>query len=224
MDLTLMMRQKNTMVTDFKTLRTLDVFVGNEVVNLKREQGGMGLELSAVNWFIEDGSRDVLLNILSFIFDLFERKMPEYELWLFSGHSAWQPDTRVVRYRRLWGSLKARGLEVSGGQRSKDYIVERNGGVKFFGALRLPDLSVENILKLMIEERCSYVVVLPSNFDVETIVREGWSGRVIEDVSFFRRVSDCGGLIVKYFGEFDDRERGFLSIGRLELVQALWSD
>ncbi|NWA29216.1 hypothetical protein HX866_30460 [Pseudomonas gingeri] len=212
------------MTTSIKTLRVFDAFIDNEVINFKRELEAEMFAISATSWLVEEGGYGGLLATLNFIFELIEREVPGHEMWLFVGQSAWQPDTRIVRYRELWGSLKSRGLEVLGEQFPQSYAGEGNGKVKFFGALRLSRLSVESVLRLMLGERSSYVAVLPSGFDIELALSIGWSGSFAEDLSFLHRVSECGGLLFKCVGEFDDRERGFVSVGQLESMQALWEN
>lgn len=125
------------------------------------------------------------------------------------------PPSKVV------GALKSRGYEVVGGSNSQEYIVEEEGKIKFFGALRLSKMSIGTVANVLEAERCSYVVALPKGFNVQVALDKGWSGDVEEDLSFHYLLSEKQGLLFKKVGEFDDGERGFISVGSSELIRVL---
>lgn len=66
-----------------------------------------------------------------FIWKLIAEKLSGYDVLLFIGDSAWQPDTRVVRYRKLWRVLSYRGGEIVGGSHPQESIVEANVKITF---------------------------------------------------------------------------------------------
>lgn len=219
--LTLTTSLENTMTIKVKILNAPDISVRNEVLNLRCMQEQTGRILSAASFLIAGSGRESLSYVLSFIFQVVGERMPKYDIWLLIGHSAWQPDTRITRYRKLWGGLKARGVEVLGDSRSQEIVVEIDGKLKFFGATCLSISSIDTVVDALLEERCSYLVAAPQNFDVSRALKVGWSGELSEDLSFFGCVFQLGGLVLKLIGEFDDFESGFVSVGSPEVVGRL---
>lgn len=210
---TLMTKPEIIMTTDIKVASAPDLLVSNDVFNIRCAKKREGWGLSVASFLTAGTSSESVSSVLSYLYELTEKKLPSYDLWFFIGNSAWQPDTRIIRHRKLWGPLKFRGYEVVGGSNSQECIVEAEGKIKFFGALHLSKLSIETVANVLEGERCSYVVALPSGFDVKVILDKGWSGDIEEDLSLCCLISESQGLLFKRIGDFDDGERGFISIG-----------
>jgi hypothetical protein len=219
--LTLTTKLEIIMTIEIQILSTPDISVDNEVINLHRTHTSAGGVLSAASFLVAGSSRDSLVFVLDFICEIITKKIPEYEVWLFLGNSAWQPDTRIVRYRKLWEALKSRGLEILGGSRSQEIVVEADGKLKFFGALRLSEQSVGTVVNALLDERCSYIAALPKEFDIQSALEVGWSGGVTGDSDFLYHVCESEGLLFKRVGEFDDCDKGFVSIGLPGLIEQL---
>ncbi len=77
------------------------------------------------------------------------------------------------------------------------------------------------MIELIVKERCSYIILVPENFEIKTILSLGWSGSLTEDLNVFHEVYKAGGLLFKGMGEFDDPEWGFLSIGLPETIKKI---
>ncbi len=219
---TLTMKPEITMTIDIKILSAPNIFIPNEVFNIDRPQGGGGESISVASFMVAESSSSSLALVLNYIFSLIEKKLLGYDIWFFVGSSAWQPDTRVVRYRKLWGALSFRGNEVVGGSELQERMVEADGRLKFLGAVRLSRNSVESLVKILEVERCSYIAALPSGCDVQSILDVGWSGNVSDDLDFYYLIREKKGLLFKRIGEFDDGERGFLSTGSSEVMGGLF--
>ncbi|WP_335945380.1 hypothetical protein [Pseudomonas sp. G166] len=209
------------MTTDIKVESAPDLLVNNEVFNIRCARKREGEVLSVASFLTAGASCELVSSVLNYLYELIEKKLPDYDLWLFIGSSAWQPDTRIVRHRKLWGALKSRGYEIVGGSNSQEYIVEEEGKIKFFGALRLSKMSIGTVANVLEAERCSYVIALPKGFNVQVALDKGWSGDVEEDLSFHYLLSEKQGLLFKKVGEFDDGERGFITVGSSELIRVL---
>ncbi|WP_440467009.1 hypothetical protein ACKI1H_28015 [Pseudomonas sp. YH-1] len=200
------------MTTDIFIKSCPDVFSDNDIVKIG--SSGRPKGKLAVASFLRGGAREgSVFFVLEFLFDLIKRKYPRHEFWLFVTNSTWQKDTRVVRYRGLWGSLKFRGFELKGNDLEQEFLVDKDGEVKFFCATRLSRISLSDVVKLVLEERCSYVLAVPDGFDVNCALRIGWSGVVQDDLTYMEYVAFSGGVVLKPLGEFDDPESGFLCFG-----------
>lgn len=203
-------------------LSTSDISKNNEVINVPCARENDDVTLSAASYLIaKKEAHESLVTVLGFLFKLLSERFSQYNIWLFIGNSASQPDTRIVRYRKMWGALKHRGLEILGASDLQETIVSVNGGIKFFGALRLSELSIETVINVLLDERCSYIAALPEGFDFQCALNRGWSGEISEDLDYFYCLCKKHGLLLKRIGEFDDCERGFVSIALPELIRKL---
>ncbi|QXI51360.1 hypothetical protein [Pseudomonas alvandae] len=105
-----MMSQAITMITEIKTNSSENAFQDNDVIHLGRAVNSDECSLSAISWTTAGRSWQIQLHILKTLYTGFKSAIPEQNIWLFMGSYSWQPDNRITRHRRLWGSLKARGV------------------------------------------------------------------------------------------------------------------
>ncbi|WP_148060148.1 hypothetical protein [Pseudomonas frederiksbergensis] len=208
------------MTIDIQVLSVADISTSNNVLDVGQVDRGT---LSAASFLVVGKLKVSLVDTLGFLFDLVSLKTQRYEIWLFLGNSAWQPDTRIVRYHKLWGALRLRGVEILGGSDSQELAVEGGGGVKFFGAVRLSKSSIVSAINAISDERCSYIVALPDEAEVKTILEVGWSGDIAKDVDFLYYICEKNSLIFKAVGAFDDFERGFVSVATPSVMRQFLS-
>ena len=212
------------MITDIRSASAEDLSVDNEVMNFRRAPLPESNTLAGASWstlVISSSPYEALLSVFRFVYSLIEKKLPDYEIWLLIGDSLWQRDTRIVRYYKLWGGLKARGIEILHASHAQVVMLEAEGKLKFFGATQLSELSAGSAVKVLLEEHCTYLVALPRHLEPQDILGIGWSGRFAEDSSVIAYISKSGGLLLKRIGEFDDEDIGLAAIGQPELVKAL---
>jgi hypothetical protein len=211
------------MATKIKIIRTFDISLPNEVFNLHEDKEYGELKLSAASLTVSEKSYEASVVVLDFICKSAVKNMPEYAFWLLLGNSAWQPNTRLVRYLGLWGGLKSRGIEMPQVTRSVERIVERDGKLRFFGAMCLSDFSDRKSIEVLLTERCSYIAILPKNFDIECVLDLGWCGGLSEDQTLCAYVGERKGLLIMRVGEFDDPDNGFVSVGEQGVLNDLLS-
>lgn len=212
-----------TMITDIKMESAQDLFIKNEVMNLDRTSFTVGKSLAGAGWqAIGSSPHEALSHVLKVVFALLKEKLRRLELWLLAGTSAWQPNTRVVRHYKLWGGLRVRGLEIPPDSQSMEVLIESGIGVKFFGAAKLSDFdAVDIIVKILLEEHCTYLAALPSDLSPSALLNIGWSGDLRSDSKIINYIAESDGLLLKQTGEFDAYERGIVSIGHPSIVKAL---
>lgn len=63
--------------------------------------------------------------------------------------AAWQEDSRIVRYRKLFGSLKYQGVDFGEDAEIFESVIEQGGKMKFFGAVKPTDDNVGVAPKVM---------------------------------------------------------------------------
>jgi hypothetical protein len=211
------------MITNIRLVSAADLSVSNEVMNFNRRELH-GSTLAGAAWIIDGATpRDALLSTLKLAYNSISKKLPDHVIWLLIGSSAWEPDTRIVRYRKLSGALAGRGIKISHASDWQEIMLESAGKIKFFGAMRLSELSVNSVVHTLLEEHCTYLVALPYDRPPQGVLEIGWSGNLAEDYDTVIYVSTLGGLLLKSVGEFDDNERGVVAIGQPGLVTALLS-
>lgn len=211
------------MTTDIKTASAQDLFVKNEVMNLDRASLIEAKPLAGKGWqAVASSPPEALSLILKVVLALMKEKLPHLELWLLAGTSAWQPNTRVVRYYKLWAALKMRGLEMATNSPSKEEVsVESDKGLKFFGAMKLSECAQDSIVRILLAEHCTYLAAMPSHFSPSALLNIGWSGELNDDARLIGFLAEADGLLLKQTGEFEAYERGLVAIGRPPLVSAL---
>ncbi|WP_245399228.1 hypothetical protein [Pseudomonas syringae] len=209
------------MTTDIRVSSTFDVSKENEIINISRAVIAERVVLSAASFSTSLKAQKPLGRVLKFIYKLIDEKFSHYDLWLFLGNSATQPDTRVVRHKKLWGALKSRGFDIPGSSEVAETMIEVGGGVKFFGAVCLSEYSIAIVADVIVDERCSYFAALPKNFNFQRSLDKGWTGEISKDFDCLHCVSKAGGIVFKRVGEFDDAERGFVAIALPEVIKEL---
>lgn len=207
-----MMNLEIIMTIDIQVSSTFDVFTKNEVVNLSPSHTASRVKLGAASFLACVGMHESLTVVLGAVYDRINQVFPNYDMWLFIGNSAVQPDTRIVRYLRLWGGFKSRGFDLSFLSGSFENMIEIDGGLKFFGAVPFSKNSLAVVSDLIVGERYSYIAALPNSFDVRCALSKGWSGDISNDFDLICCACEKEALVLKKIGEFDDCERGFLAL------------
>lgn len=210
------------MTTDIRVASALDLSRENEVINLGARVAGNSPILSGLRLTVVDSEPyNSILDVFRFTFGLVYREFPGYRIWVLVGNAAWQPDTRIVRYRKLWAALKMRGVEVTHAEDFCEVMKESGGRLKFFGAARLSELSIHSVVGVVLKERCSYLIVLPINETPFELLEMGWSGDIDDLYLFAPFLFRRRGLAMRTVGEFDDEERGLVVVGPSEIVTIL---
>jgi len=210
------------MTTDIKIDFCLDVSKENEVFHFDKDRLPPKYIIAGISWVKDYESRtktrsDILRHIVSLLND----KFSNINIWYFTGHSLWQCDSRILRYYGLWGGLKAQGVMIDQFSELHEKLIECDGKLKFFGAAKIADQSIESVAEAIAQKSCSYVVVLPQNTDIKETLRKGWHSDYSFDKQLIEYVIKNNGLLFKAVGEFDDLETGFVGLASPDLITKL---
>lgn len=215
-------RLKIIMTIDIQVAIASDLSVENQVMNFRGVDMPAGITLAGASWLVAEVSPpEALMAALQFVLREVRRHWSDFSIWLLVGHSAWQPDTRIVRHHKLWGSLKARGTDIPRAGRLQEVKLESEGRLKYFGAVEFSEFSIESVIPVILKEHCTYIAVVPNGLDVTQIIKRGWSGEISKDFSLLIDISQAGGLLIKKVGQFDDQEWGVLAVGRPSILTDL---
>lgn len=210
------------MTTNIKIEFCLDVSKENEVYNFQKVMLPPEYVIAGISWSKDYRDRKrVRSDILKYVVSFLNDKLSDISLWFFSGNSVWQNDNRIVRYRGLWGGLKAQGVLTDQFNELHEELVDCDGKLKFFGATKISDQSIESVIETSAIERSSYVMMLPRNIAVREILCNGWSSDYTFDKKLIGYVFENSGLIIKAVGDFDDPETGFVGLASPDLIKKI---
>lgn len=209
------------MATEFELRRTNDVFTDNDVIGLDWKTWS-GPNLGAVAWLTRSSSpREAHLAAFAQVAHSILSDRPEYALVLLTCHSDWLTDSRLVRRRRLWGSLRARGLSLPAGGEIAEAAVEGKEGVRYFGARYVTAEDIESAVAVLHAESASHLAAVKRSDmgALNGLVASGWdrssfgpSSAVVDSVA------RGAGIVLWPVGAFDDREAGVVAIARPEVL------
>lgn len=204
---------------------TPDVFVDNDVFCLSAERERSQIQLGAVGWVMTGrppnwSHRICLREGLSKIVSIF----PRYDLWLLVS-SLPRPISTVVRYRGLWGALRAEGVRPPKGYLPDEGATEGGGEIRFFGAARLELGGLDSAMDILDNRPASHIVALDhSDKDVVlSLIRNGWDyrRRGVPSLDVLTAVCGAGGVVLMVVGAFDDREAGVVGFSVPCIVERL---
>jgi hypothetical protein len=205
--------------------RAADVFADNEVMLLRGEARLRRMRIAGVAWLVEgEPVREAHRRSLSEATSLVMTKLAGYALYLLAAHSTWQPDSRVIRHRKLWGSLKARGLTIPDGREVEEGLVETSEGLRFFSALRLGSGPVDPVVAILEDEPASHLVALDTHADgvASELARSGWRRPPFgPSMDVLGAVCGVDGVVFWPIGRFDDREAGCAAFARTPVLNGL---
>jgi hypothetical protein len=213
-----------TMTTEIKTVSTADVFSPNELIKLTREAFVSDLSLAAAEWTMDRVAvNEPFMNVLTFVFERLGERFPDYSVWLLTGDEAWRVDSRAARHKKRFRALKMRGIDFEVVSDRTECMIEKDGMLKFFGAVRLEKSSLPLLQAVMTVRSCSYLVAWPAE-KRDFPISSGWSGIWQEDSHLIELVAHSNGIVFQRTGFFDDPEVGLLAVGNPIMLGRLARD
>lgn len=138
-----------------------------------------------------------------------------FEYWLLVQLGGWVPDTRIARYRKLWGAYAKSDVVLPNGIKTDEVMVKTADGLNFFGGIKCENLDFSSVAKLVRAGRGFVLVAVETSQASEfitSVTREGWG--LSPRSSLFPPEEIVGALCLfdafLYWpvGGFDDREIG----------------
>jgi hypothetical protein len=151
---------------------------------------------------------------------------PSFYHWLFIGHRNWQRDDRIVRHRKLWSALRAKGVRIPIGQEQSEIVISSEHGIKYFGLLKCDsviDCSVGAILRSGWETQLVFASQSAVMAASESLLLGGFEHATNAPPE---KVIDvlCGQDVFAYLpiGWFDDRRSGCALIAKVSLMVTIF--
>ena len=181
--------------------------------------------LAAVGWLFRRPPREAHMLAFSAAGTAALVGLPSCRLWLLASHSSPQPNSVLVRHRRLWSALEARGLRIPDGERTDEFSNPSENGLRWSGAIRLFDRAQLPLVAALVEaEPAALLIAIQSVLEHEVvgIVRAGWSylaGNPPPEIMTWLGGREA--LVFWPVGAFDDPESGVVALGPMRLTEAL---
>lgn len=208
-------------INDYEFLIAEDLYQENDVLLVNRGIGSCALSGVAITT-VHKNITAAQLEAYTAIEKVLKKHLTNYQPWLLVGHSAWQPKTRVVHYKKIWAYLRDAGLDLPAGKALEEVAIESDKGVKYFSAIQCSNYEPESLLKVLRRElACSLLFVDSSNAEnlMQQVINKGWEKQGSYPASALVETACKSSLLIGFhIGEFDDAEAGFAVIGRSELM------
>jgi hypothetical protein len=142
--------------------------------------------------------------------------------WLFVAHGAWQPDTRIVRYNKLWKQL-VKGYNLRSDQISDEIEIKGESGLRYALSCRLGEDTFSSGLRIL-QNRSSAIILSNRNdmaseqsvqrfFSIAFPLRKGVPDNSIDWAALVSAYCPNGEIVVGPISGFDDREHSHYMIG-----------
>lgn len=165
--------------------------------------------------------------------DLIKRKVNEYNLWLFSSTYPWEKETKRLKYYKLWGRFKEKYGNLLSKSEYKEESVYANGGVKYFGFIKLQQDEVNIGMDMLksTNKGSSFLVMFSDSYSIDMYeyIKNGWGFyRYYDQLHFWSTLisytcRECG-VFLRVFGEFDDNIVGVNAIMHKTMFDKYFND
>jgi hypothetical protein len=199
----------------FQVVLAPDLFQPNECVNPPWSGPEPHPALAAITLMLManagDHRADLIWVCVQRACSVIANGLPSYQPWLCA--SEWGENTRVSRYHGLWRRLATCGFRATMRSTPETSLEIDGDSIGFYGAAELERERIEGLRPIVTPASRSFLSWMPPATvpDVNGMVAAGWS-RGLSDLRELAKVarvlSAQGGIVLRLFGQFDDRETG----------------
>jgi len=199
----------------FKIELASNLFEPNECINLPQSPNAdvvAGLACVTVSQPVKPAQRsDLTWGCVEYARDLFLSRIGLWTWWLFA--CVCEEDSRVNRHQGLWKRLAKQGLSLPQQVSTETTVSKDAAHICIFGATGTEAPDILRFRSVVTPASRSFLALLPQHKTppVDLVIAAGWE-RGISDLEELRDiaivVSKQGGVLLRVFGEFDDRVAG----------------
>jgi len=212
-----MTQREITMITSdaFQVVLAPDLFQHNACVNLPWPGTDPHPSLAAITLMLTANVGDVRADLIWACVReacaIILRGLPSYSPWLCASDCG--VNDRVTQYRALWKGLATRGFKPPARHTPERSLEVGDGAICFYGAAELEPEKLECLRPIVTPASRSFLSWMPTAEvpNLDGMVTAGWN-RGLSDLRELAKVactlSVQGGIVLRLFGEFDDREAG----------------
>ena len=202
-----------------------NLMVENNLLRLPAEVGCLLAGGSLLSTEQTDATEIALVDGLV---SLIQGKVLGVRHFLMIGHESWQSRNRIVMHNRLWRSMGKRNVPLPAGEKSEEYLVEAEGGVKFFGFIECQNLQARQISNVLrAGPACALLATSEKNphDELATVARRGWEkSRMYQypPLEILKLACRTHTIVYALIGFFDDRERGLAIIAKPSWIDSIF--
>jgi hypothetical protein len=199
----------------FRVVLAPDLFQRNECVNLPWLGAEPHPALAAITIMLManagDDRGDLIWACARRACSMIAIGLPSYRPWLCASDCGM--NNRISQHRGLWRGLATRGFRPAMRHTPETSLEIDDGSLGFYGAAELEQEKVEGLRPIVTPASRSFLSWMPPLTvpDVDGMVAAGWN-RGLSDLRELARIarvlSAQDGIVLRLFGEFDDRETG----------------
>ena len=143
--------------------------------------------------------------------------------FLIVGHEAWQPNNRIVRYKKLWKSIGTSTPPAS--DQDLEWPIAAEQGIRFFGVMSKSRVTDDELIRLLKHFKTAWMLVVEESFTPQIIMREleaGWEGATYScPPQLLKLVRDRNAVLARDFGPDDEMQNGAIAIGTSSMCRQI---
>lgn len=160
------------------------------------------------------------------LISLVEGKVFGARHFLMIGHEVWQSDSRIVRFNKLWRALATRSITLPAGERSEEYPVESEAGIKFFGFIECANAEAQRILDVLQSGLASALIATSAKNPgdlLRSVAKLGWEKpRLHPPVEILKTACYTDTIVYMPVGCFDEVENGFAILAKPSWIESIF--
>ncbi len=210
-----MIKRATIMTIDYIVRTAADIHQSNEIANFN-SLGIAEKNISAVSWELrKHGRGDGAINLLGRMAEKLCADHNMVNFFVFLQLSGYQPDNRIIRYKKTWGLLKARGYDVENLLDKFDVVTDTDSGLILSGFCRLSLSHLNDLKPLIKSEKNIFFGLLvdtdKENVDFNVTTRSDW----------MKLVWLNNGVVFYLLGELDEPDCEVVALGEYKHISAL---
>jgi hypothetical protein len=224
-DLTSTMRKMATMTTKKEFGISSNIFIKNEIFNLKINHGDSNPELSGA--LSLHRLTPLTLAHAAAMKKLYDRVIglyPTHELWLLVSNGGMVESNRIIEFFGLWKGLKKNGIILPEGIRSEEFQLREGNNIQFFGSVQIlnPDFSqIAYLLKLRPK---FHLLISSDEGSIKNLLENGWKYRGHKCPFELLPTSESDkNILILPVGEFDDPEGGAIALAKPKVIRQIFN-
>lgn len=201
--------------SEFKVDVSLNLFEKNSCLNLRLPQGveaATPLACVAVSRSVERQTRDDLIwSCVRYALESFLHDIGDWTCWLFA--CVCGENGRVTRHKGLWKLLAQQGVLLSDRVSQEMHVVRDGEVLCIYGAMGVEGEGVSTVRQIVSPSSRSFLALLPraQSPALDLVIAAKWQRGLssldeLRDIAL--AISQQGGVLLRLFGEFDDRDVG----------------
>ena len=210
-----MIKKVTIMITNVNVRYAYDINTKNEVANFNL-LGIFGKNISATSWEKRNTKRsNGTVYIISEMIRILSGSNEDKSIYIYIQLSGYQPDTRIIRYKKTWGLLQSRGYDTSYVSNKKDIIIDGADGLELSGTGFCSVSSLNKLSALINDERKIYFATVDSDGLDKNI------DSIKSSAQWMEIIWSKNGVVFMPLGALDENDCEVVALGKELIINIL---